>query len=64
MQSPRAITLRRYNNTLKIPVPREFTVNRKLGERDFVMWTEEADGSVKLKFVRLAELEQFATTAA
>ena len=64
MQPARAITLRRYNKTLKIPVPLEFTVNRRLGERDFVMWTEEADGCVKLKFVRLSELEQFATTAA
>jgi bifunctional DNA-binding transcriptional regulator/antitoxin component of YhaV-PrlF toxin-antitoxin module len=52
------IVLRKLNTTLRIQIPHEFKRRLGLSEGDTVVWEEEADGSVKLKFVRqTAELE-------
>jgi hypothetical protein len=57
------LILRRINNTLRVSLPREFILRQGLSEGDHVVWTEHEDG-VKLKFVKLAELEELAETAA
>jgi hypothetical protein len=59
MQSNRArIPLRRVNNdTLRVAIPLEFPRLHGLREGDLAVWIEE-EGCVKLKFMKLAELEQ------
>ena len=59
MQSNRArIPLRRVNNdTLRVAIPLEFSRLHGLREGDLAVWIEE-EGRVKLKFMKLAELEQ------
>jgi bifunctional DNA-binding transcriptional regulator/antitoxin component of YhaV-PrlF toxin-antitoxin module len=47
--------LRRYNDTLRIPMPIEYARQSGLQEGDQVIWTEDEDG-VRLRFVRVAEL--------
>jgi hypothetical protein len=60
MQPNRArIVLRRVNDTLRIALPRNFVTQQGLCPGDHVVWEEE-DGSVKLKFFKLTELEQLA----
>ena len=55
------IILRRINNTLRISLPLEFVQKHDLKEGDHAMWIEEEDG-VKLKFAKLAVLEQMAVS--
>jgi bifunctional DNA-binding transcriptional regulator/antitoxin component of YhaV-PrlF toxin-antitoxin module len=53
------IVLRKLNDTLRVQVPHEFKRRLGLREGDTVVWQEEADGSVRLKFERkAAELEE------
>jgi hypothetical protein len=64
MQPNRAhLILRRINNTLRVSLPREFIIRQGLSEGDHCVWTEHEDGAT-LKFVKLAELDQLAETAA
>jgi bifunctional DNA-binding transcriptional regulator/antitoxin component of YhaV-PrlF toxin-antitoxin module len=49
------ITLRKLNSTLRIQVPHEFKRRFGLNEGDEVVWEEEANGDVRLKFKRRAE---------
>ena len=55
------LILRRINTrTLRLTVPQEFVRRHKLGEGDHVTWSEQGDGSVVLKFVKLEDLERLA----
>jgi len=64
LMQTRALIIRRSGTTtLRIAIPREFVLRRELDEGDHVMWVEDEDG-VRLKFIRLAELDELAKSAA
>jgi hypothetical protein len=65
MQQNRArIPLRRINSTLRITVPIEFVRRNEFRDGDYVLWTEEDDGCVKLKFYKIDALEELAEASA
>lgn len=61
--APAHMYIRKVGSTLRVTLPRELVTRLNLGEGDHVVLKEE-DGAVKLRFVRLSELEQIVEPSA
>lgn len=52
------IPLRRFNDTLRLPLPIDFVRDQGLSMGDYCHFIVEADGSVQLKFFKIEEMER------
>jgi hypothetical protein len=57
------IILRKLNDTLRVGLPKKYVEDLGLKAGDLVTFVPEADGTARLKFMKVAEIKEMAKSA-